>query len=303
MQNRMDALDWNDLRFLLAVADARTLTAAAKRLGVSQPTAGRRLAALEAAVGARLVVRTKNGQSLTPEGTMLRDVAAELARRISGIERGALGGRATAGLVRIAATETSAAQIVDLALGALRAKHPELELELATGNVVADLQAGEVDLAVRLVPPEGGRVIARKLGAQRYAMYGAPAYLAKRRAPSAPEDLGAHAVIFPTRELARGPEAAWLGRVAAGAEIALRTNSMPIVVRAAAAAHGLGVLPEPVGDANPSLRRVLELPRTIARDVYLVQHEEARTIPRIRAAASAVGDAISDLLRRAARRA
>src|SRR6187551_610857 len=103
-----DAIDWYDLRFLLAVADSRTLTAAAKRLGVSQPTAGRRLAALEAAVGARLVVRTSHGQSLTPEGAILRDVAAELARRVSSIERGALRGDAAEGLVRIAATETSA---------------------------------------------------------------------------------------------------------------------------------------------------------------------------------------------------
>lgn len=299
----MDALDWNDLRVLLAIADGRTLTAAAKQLGVSQPTMGRRLAALESSVGARLFVRTKTGHALTPEGAMLREVASELARRVAGIERGALHGRGAAGLVRIAVTETTAGQLVDLALGALRAEHPELELELVTGNVLADLAAGEVDLAVRLVPPEGGRVVARKLGSQRYALYGAPAYLARRRAPKSADELGTHAILLPTRELARGPEAAWLTRVAANATIALRTNSLPLVARAAAAGHGLGVLPEPVGDAHRGLRRALELPRTIARDVYLVQHEDARTIPRVRAAVAAVSDAIGDLLKRAARHA
>ena len=298
----MVGLDWNDLRVLLALADARTLTGAAKRLGISQPTAGRRLAVLEGAVGARLFVRVRSGYALTPEGTMLREVAAELARRISGLEGGALQPRAVAGVVRVGVTEISARHVVDLALPELRRAHPGLELELVTGNVVADLTAGEVDLAVRLVVPDGARLVARKLGTQRYAVYGSPSYVARAGAPRGVDDLRGHAFVLPSRELARGPEAAWLQAVS-GAEVALRTNSLPTMLRAVEAGHGLAVLPEPVGEASESLRRLLQLPRSCARDLFLVQHEDARAVPRIRVAADAITEAIGGLLRRTARAA
>lgn len=295
-------LDWNDLRYLLAVAEARTLSAAAKRLGVSQPTAGRRLAALEGAVGARLFVRTSGGHALTPEGAALREVAEELARRVGAVERGALRRRAVAGIVRVAVTEMTARQILEGAVPELRAAHPELELELVVGNVTSDLAAGEVDLAVRLVAPEGGRLVARKLGAQGYAVYGAAAYLAKAGTPRAAEDLGSHTFVWPARELARAPEASWLEALSPRPRVALRTNSLPTLAAAAEAGHGLVVLPEPVGGAHRGLRRLLALPRAVSRDVFLVQHEDARAVPRVRAAADAIGDAITALLRRSARR-
>jgi DNA-binding transcriptional LysR family regulator len=290
-------LDWNDLRFLLAVAEARTHSAAAKRLGVSQPTVGRRVEALEAAVGARLFVRTRGGQSLTAEGAALREVAAELARRIGAVERGALQEHAMVGVVRVAVTELAARQIVELALPGLAASHPELELELAIGNVQLDVAAGEVDLAVRLVPPEGGGLVARKLGTQRYAVFGAPRYLAKAGSPEDAAGLSTHAFVWPARELSRAPEAAWLDTLTPRPRIALRTNSMLLLAEAAEAGRGLAALPEHVGRRRAGLRQVMPLPRSISRDVYLVQHEDARSVPRVRVASDAIATAITSLLR------
>lgn len=298
----MGALDWNDLRVLLALADARTLTAAAKTLGVSQPTAGRRLAALEEAVGVRLFLRTRAGHALTPEGAMLHDVASELARRVAGLERGALGRRALRGLVRVAATEMTARHILELVVPRLESEHPDIELEIVVGNVPSDLGAGEVDLAVRLVAPEGGRLTAQRLGTQRYAVYGAPAYLSSTETPRDATGLGAHVFVWPARELARGPEALWLDALSPRPRVALRTNSLPVLADAAERGRGLVVLPRPVGDARRGLRRVLELPRAVARDVFLVLHEDARTVPRVRLAANAIAEALTRLLRETSKR-
>lgn len=302
----MDRLDWNDLRVLLAVADEGTLTAAARRLGLSQPTVGRRLAALEAAAGVPLVARLRTGYALTAEGERLQVLAKELARRMNDLARGSLSDGGLAGTVKIAVTETTAMQLVSYLLPELARSHPAIEIDLVTGNRQADVAGGEVDLAIRLVPPTGGLLVARKLGVQRYSVFGAPSYLDRTpfRGPpeSAADDVAAfadHSFLYPAGELLKAPPAPWFEALLPKPHCAFATNSVPVIVTAAEAGLGLAILPNPIGEdcvRKGSLVRVLALPRSYARDIFLVQHEDARQIPRVRAVAEAVAATMIRLL-------
>jgi DNA-binding transcriptional LysR family regulator len=302
----MDRLDWNDLRVLLAVADEGTLTAAARRLGTSQPTVGRRLAALEAAAGVPLVARLRTGYTLTAEGERLQVLAKELARRMNDLARGSLADGGLAGTVKIAVTETTAMQLVTYLLPALAKSHPQIEIDLVTGNRQADVAGGEVDLAIRLVPPSGGLLVARKLGIQRYSVFASPAYLERSPFRSGSDDpandvsaFAGHSFLYPAGELLKAPPAPWFEALVPKPECAFATNSLPVIMTAAEAGFGLAILPNPIGEdcvRKGSLVRVLALPRGYARDIFLVQHEDARQIPRVRAVAEAVAATMIRLL-------
>lgn len=295
-------LDWNDLRYAVAIAESRTLTAAAKKLRVSQPTVGRRLAALEEALGTPLFLRGARGMIPTPAGTRLLASMASLARELAALERGAADdARVVRGAVRIAVTETTAAHLLERTIPRLRRAHPELVCELETSNAAADLARGEADVAVRLVAPEGAELMARKLGTLAYAVYASPAYLERRGAPSDLASLAGHDVVAPHRELATGPEARWLGAQLRGGTASLRAHSMPALARAAAAGLGLVVLPTTIAEDEPGLRLVAIVRDLPPRPVYLVTHRDARRIARIRAVADAIAEDLSARMARSRR--
>jgi DNA-binding transcriptional LysR family regulator len=280
-------LDWNDLRFAHAVARSGSLTKAALELGVHQTTVGRRVAALEEALGFSLFTRSAGGLVPTSEGTRVLASIEPLAGALLRFEKHAPGTTTEVrGLVRIAVTETGARQLVEGAFSALMARYPELDIELVPSNLVADLARGEVDLAVRLVRPEGG-VVARRLGQITYGLYASDAYLASHRAPL-DGDFAGHDVVVPVRELANGPEAAWLARHATAARPRLRANSLVTLAQAVAAGLGVCALPNNLAAMHAGVRRVRRLTDIPARPVWLVIHPELRKVARVRVVAAAV---------------
>lgn len=280
-------LDWNDLRFFLAIARDRTHTAAAQSLRVSQPTVSRRLAALERAFGAKLFLRAPDGYALTAAGRRLHDAVEPLAAQLDRVERGGVDEASRAvGTVRVAVTEMTAVQLVDEALGPLLAAHPGLTVDLLAANLTADLARGEADLAVRLVRPDTADLVRRRLGAMRYGLFGARAYVAQ--APPLAEGLEGHRVIKPLRSMARGPEAAWLEQHATRATAAVCVDSPHVAVRAAAAGLGLAVLSGSLALNAPELVCVRSLGEIPAREVWLVYHRDLRGVARVRCVADAI---------------
>lgn len=297
--NGSSGLDWNDLRYALAVADARTLSAAARRLRVSQPTVGRRLAALESALGVALFLRSSRGFVPTPAGTRLLRSMAAFSLEIEAVERGLIDDEgALRGIVRVAVTEVTAGHLLERAIPRLRDAHPEIVVELRTGNTAADLGRGEADLAVRLLKPEGADLVARKLGMLTYALYASPSYLERHGAPRELSSLEGHEVVAPCAELLSGPEAGWLGPSLRGARASLRSASVVALAAGAAAGLGLVVLPTTIGHEHPGLRAVARLLDVPPRAVHLVSHRQARRVARVRAVATEIA---SDLGARLAR--
>ena len=195
-----EVASWDDVRFFLAIQRAGSLSAAAGPLNVTQPTCGRRLAALEASLGLRLFDRTPEGLRITTEGQSLLEAATQMEQGAQDFAlRATVTDRDLEGVVRIATTELFACSFLTLALQQVREKHPGIRLELVLSNSETDLLRREADIAVRFGPeasrPKPETLVARRLGDEPFLLYGTDAYLRRRGAPVDPDDLSQHEVV------------------------------------------------------------------------------------------------------------
>lgn len=284
-----DDLDWDDLRYFLRAAQCGTLAGAARAMGVEHSTIGRRLSALERALGAPLVIRAPDGLHLTPLGESLLPLVEEVDRAVLAVR-----GRAAWGDARVRlATPTGFATLFSANLGRLREAHPRLTLELLAAARNVDLKRGEADLAVRGGPITDEELIARPLGESGWSLYAAPSYLAGRAPLLDPDDLRGHDVIAFDALLAGVPPAQWLAARLEGARIALRGREMADVQAAAVGGAGLAVLPCLGADADPGLVRLT--PRVVAtRALFLVYPREARLAQPVQAVVRFVIDVMRD---------
>lgn len=278
-------LDWNDLRLAHALFETKSLVRAAKKLRVHQTTAGRRLDALEAALGVPLFVRTSRGLVPTHAGERVAKLVAPLAEGLFRLEREPLEPTDEArGVVRVAATEVTALHLLEHVMPELSRSAPKLVLEVVTGNLAADVLRGEVDVAVRLVRPESRELLAKRIGGLAYGLYASRRYRASctKAAPTPP--YAGHKVVEPARELEGGPEATYLREHAREAEVAFRANSMVALARAGELGVGLVVLPRALAATFPGLEEVARLGRIASRPVYLVARKEDLRVMRVRTA-------------------
>lgn len=279
---------WDDIRFFLAIERAGSLSAAAKPLGVTQPTCGRRLAMLEASLGIRVFDRTPDGLTLTAEGATLLDAARAMEMAAHDLAlRAALKDRDLEGIVRIGTTELFACSFLVGALPHVRAKYPGIRVELVLSNTETDLLRREADIAIRF-RPEGVRptpdvLVAQKLGDEPFALYGTDAYLERRGVPSDPLRLAEHDVVAYS---SRHPASEWCARAFRGANVVLSAPSMLVTVGAIAAGLGLGVIPGRAARLHPQLR---PLSPVVARGTgWIVVHPDLQHVPRVRVVIDAV---------------
>jgi len=287
--------NWDDVRIFLAIHHAGSLSAAAGPLEMTQPTCGRRLAAFETAVGARLFDRTPEGLRLTAEGAALVEAAEAMEEGARALAlKAAVRDRDLEGIVRIATTELLAVSFLVDALSTLRERYPGIRFELVLSNEESDLLRREADLALRF-GPEGTRprpdlLVAQKLGDEPFELYGTDAYLARRGAPPEPAALAGHDVVVYS---ASNPASAWCAGAFRGANVVLAVSSMLVSSTAVAAGLGLGVLPRRAARRFGQLR---PLSPAIARGTgWLVVHPDLRRVPRIRL----VADALAAMFREA----
>jgi DNA-binding transcriptional LysR family regulator len=275
-------MDWDDFRVLLAIARERTLSGAARRLGVDQSTIGRRLATLEQAANARLFDRTPEGYVLTVAGEAVLPSIEEIEGAAIAVERRLVGhDLRLEGRVRVALSDSFAVWFVLPRLHALYAQHPGVHVELVTGNQPVDLARREADISVRMAKPEQPNLIARRIGRAAWALYASERYLEARGVPDVEAGLPGHDVIGFETELRRTAGAGWLRDHGEHARVAFSTNSL--LTLAAAVETGLGVSPLPClyGDVQPGLRR---LPGGIIghHEIWLVVHPDVRPSARVR---------------------
>jgi DNA-binding transcriptional LysR family regulator len=275
-------MDWNDLRYFLAIARAGTLVRAGKELGVEHTTVARRLGALEAALGCKLFARGPDGLTLTEAGKQTLPSAEAIAGHVDDILRRVTGGDAKIeGLVRLTIPDSVNSYIVQV-LTRLRAQHPGLSFEVLTDNRALDLRRGEADLAVRFRDVDDPDLLVRKLGHAGWSVYAAPAYLARKGPLTAPDKLAGHDVIGFAPSLALVVGQRWIDDHAHGVTVVMRANNLQAAMDAAAAGAGIGLLPCFMADQTPALRRLT--PRTIgAREISLVVHPDLAKVARVRA--------------------
>jgi DNA-binding transcriptional LysR family regulator len=274
-------ISWDDLKLFLAIARSGTLTAASRGLKLSQPTAGRRLRALEEAVGAALFQRTAAGFRLTDEGEAMLVHAEQIGEEVTALERKLVGGaRGLEGLLRLSASDWVSSQVLGGALGGFAADHPGLTVEILADSRMVDLQRREADLAFRFSAFTGSDIVQRRFVRIRYGLYAAASYLARVGEPEADGDGAAHALITMDSALERQPDVMWLRARWPNASPSFRSNSREAQGAACAAGAGLAVLPRVIGDRLDLVRLDREPPP--ARDLWLGYHEDLRRLRRLR---------------------
>lgn len=276
-----------DLQLFLAAIRTESLAAAAASLGVDRTTVGRRLDELEQRIRAPLFVRTRGGLRPTEAALRMRPSAERILGDLRALETTALAADAAVrGTVRLATTEGLAGFLVKRGLLALTARHPELSIEIASGNRTVELARGEAELALRvvLVREEGVRV--RKLRGMAVGLHASAEYLRRRGTPSSLEALAGHDLLVPGGDLSRLPEARLLSGIP-GARVVLRTSSMPTLVDAAAAGHGIVPIVDCWADLA-GLVPVLPLPRIAPRPLWLAVGPGQRDRPAVRVVADEV---------------
>jgi DNA-binding transcriptional LysR family regulator len=290
-------MDWNDLRYVLALARDGSLAAAARCLAVDATTVARRLRAAEAALGVRLFYRMPDG-ALRP--TRSGEAAAAHAERaeaaVIDLLDAVAGSDATpVGTVRVTSVPILVARVLVPAAAALTARHPGLRLELVAEPRDLSLTRREADVAVRLarpVPRSGRAVLAKRIGRLAYAAY-APASWPAGKEAGLPwvgyEDGMAHL-----------PQARWLATAAAreGGAAPVALNDAEAVLRAVSAGLGRSLLPRAVGDGEAGLRRLAPppgLPPLPAREVWLLVHPDLRQLARVPAVVGSLEGVVSAL--------
>lgn len=279
-----NAIGWELYRSFLAVLEEGSLSAAARALGLTQPTVGRHVSALEEALGLVLFTRSQAGLLPTEAALALRDDARAMRATAAALERTARGlaGEGVRGAVRLSASEVMGVEVLPPLLAALQATHPRLEIELVLSNRLQDLVRREADIAVRLTAPQQDVLVATRVGAVPLGLVAHRDYIARRGTPASVTELAGHALIGFDRETpfiraARAGHGLWRREA-----FALRSDSDLAQLAMIRAGAGIGVCQLPLARRNPALVHLLPGEVRLALDTWVTMHEGLRQNPRCR---------------------
>ena len=286
-------LDWDDLRFFLAVARHRTLAAAAKHLQVTQSTVSRRIASLQDGMGVRLLNRTAEGYVPTLAGESIRAHVERVEAETLSVERAVAGHDVRLeGLVRVSSSQLLTSHLLAPSFAALQSLHNSILIEALPEMPGAPLANREADIVVRLRQFEDQDLVVRKIGEVGFGLYGCLAYFARHGEPDLGEGCPGHQLITLLDEQEVSAQAAWLAEHTGRARVTLRADSYETQHWAAYCSGGLALLPRFRADTEPALRRV-ETPTPVpTAEIWLGVHRETRQVPRVRVVLDLIAEAV-----------
>jgi DNA-binding transcriptional LysR family regulator len=278
--NGISAMEWSDLRVFLAVAREGTLGGAARQLGQSQPTMGRRLRHLEKSLGHKLLQRNNDGFVLTDEGASILAHAERVEEEMSALQR-TLAGRdqRAEGLLRVSSSDWFGAHLLTPVLDEFAKLQPRVVVELLTDARLYSLPRREADMVFRILPFDEPEVISRRL---MHIAYGVYARSGSSFTPKAGDGAGTPLI---TMNVADGgmPDVVWLREILPNAHVASRSNNRDVQARMCAQGAGVAVLPRPLGDSMPDLCLIDLGERPPGRDTYVGYHRDLKQLARLRA--------------------
>ncbi len=276
----MQGLDWDDLRVFLAVARSRTLSGAARKLGVNQTTVTRRLEALEAKLGVRLFDRSPGGVNPTSAATEVVTVAERVEESVASIERQLIGqDTRLTGELRVTTIDMCAYYDVEL-FETFAKRYPEIELELSVGYFPRNLTRREADIAIRWTdkPPE--HLVGHRVASAEYAVYAANSLLANysdltplSELPWVDWDIANNARVT----------ALWMRDHIPETQVVCRYDMALALHAAIRVGMGVGFMPCAYGDADPLLQRIRPVEPGFGIDIWLLTHPDLRSTARVRA--------------------
>jgi len=272
-------VEWGDLRIFLAIARVGTLGAAARSLGLSQPTMGRRLRALETAVGHTLFQRTGDGFVLTDEGSAVLSHAERIEEEVLAVQRQLAGhDRHLGGALRVASSDWFGIHVLTPVFAEFARTQPHVVIELLTDSRLYSLPRREADLAFRITPFREPEVISRRLMHVEYGVY----LKSGIRSPRAGDGAGTRLITMDTA-FGGAPDALWLQRILPNADVVSRSNNRDVQARMCGQGAGVAVLPRPLGDSIAGVKRIDLGEQPPGRNTYVGYHRDLKRLARLRA--------------------
>lgn len=288
-------MEWDDLKTFLAISREGTLSAAARSLGVTQTTVGRRLDALHKRAGVRLLQKTPTGYVLTPAGEHILANVQTMEAEALAIELAVTGDDVRlAGSVRVTMVSLIATRVLAPTLAEFHARYPDIVIEINVDPHPLNLARREADIALRIGKFDQNDVIVRKVGEFTMGVYASDGYLAKYGIPDFDAGAPGHRKVTAGIDFMSGSTFSWFEKVTSRAMVSLRAN-MEVQIEACQEGLGLGCLPDYVAAELPGLVR-LDAPAPPPRELWLGVHRDLHGAPRIRA----VLDHITSVARRVA---
>lgn len=280
--------EWSDFRVVLALAHAGSVAGAARELQVDNSTISRRLAALEEALGAKLLIRGGREFSWTAEGRTVIGAAQAMEAAATQALRAVRTAKVTLdGTVRVSVSPAFVPVLLCGMLPALRGAHPSLRVELSGGFQRVDLARGDADIAVRMARPEEPDLVACHAFDCAWFAYAATSYLETRGRPASFDELAQHELVLYTEALHRVPPLRWMEAYRGTARESSRVDNLEVACQTISAGAGIAVLPCFMADPVPGLQRVFA-ERVAVNGGWVVYHEAARDAARVRVVADAL---------------
>jgi len=297
MDWRSVQFDWNRARAFLVTAEEGSLSAAARALGMTQPTLGRQVAALERELGVALFERGPRGFELTPAGLALVDHVRDMGNAASRLSLSASGRSSSIeGSICITAAEALAVYLLPPIVTKLRLEEPLIDVEIIASNDSSDLKRREADIAVRSYRPTQSNLIARKLADMSAYLYAAPDYLERIGHPKRAADLSNADFIGFDRSML-------LVDAYREIDVELEQRNFPLITEShlvhwelVKSGAGIGVMPDLLGDAEPGVVRVLPDAKPLMSELWLAAHRELRTSRRVRTVFEFLASALNERL-------
>jgi DNA-binding transcriptional LysR family regulator len=281
LQIRTGELDWDDLRTVLAVARAQSLSGAARALGIGHSTVFRRINDIEERLGTRLFERVREGYLANAQGEVMAEAAQQMEVAALEAERQVLGADTRLqGVIRVASSELLSAGLLTRVLGAFLLQHPEIDVELIVANRHADLSRREADLALRATAEPPATLIGRELTRVDYAVYarrGAYAGCAELPALTGERWVGLD------DSLAHLQISQWMRSTYPQVRLALRSDSLAALIKAVAAGIGIAALPRFAAAQDDAVEQISAPLPGVSMPVWLLSHPDSRGNARVRA--------------------
>lgn len=301
----MNDISWDYYRTFLAVLRTGSLSAAARDLAITQPTAGRHVEALEQALGYALFTRSQQGLRPTDASLELAPYAEALAATAAAMARHATGAPSEiAGVVRISASDVIGVEVLPPILAALQEQHPQLIIELSLSDAVEDLLRRDVDIAIRMTSPSQASLVARKVGNIPLGLYAHRHYLERHGVPATPADLSQHRLvgfdrrtpfirIAEERIRAIAPSFPPVNQLA----WTYRADSNIAQLAAIRSGAGIGFCQVGIARRDPELQQLLGDVLELPLETWVVTHENLREAPRWRATFDALVQGLQDYVK------
>lgn len=281
-------MNWDDVRFFLALARQKTLRGASKSLNVDQATVGRRIAAFESALSSRLFIRTPRAFMLSEFGEQVMAEASAMESAMQAMSRkAACGDSIPAGNVRIASTDTLATVFVIPAIQRLREQYPDITVTLLTGIGLSDISYRSVDIAIRGARPDSEELIVKRLATIDMGLYASQRYFDRLGEPQQESGLTDHQLVMFPADMVPRHRQNLCGFAVNSQQVVLECNTQQLMQSAIKRGIGIGLLSTFLANCDPQLIPVFPEKRDPV-DIWLVLHPDLQKVARIRAVITAL---------------